>query len=193
MLAVALAAAFTLSAATGQDESSSVTLPQQTAIHVTLDQALSSNHSRPGDHFDATVAEDVVVNGRTVIPQGSHVEGLVVDARHSGRLAGRPRLELDLKTVSVDGQTYDLRTFIQQRVGRGHKKRNFTWIAGGAVGGAAIGAVVGGGIGAVIGAPIGAGAGTTVAFLKGKHDIKLPPEARLRFVLSEPVTIGARS
>ena len=191
--AVLLAAALTISAATGRNEASSVSLPEHTVIHVTLDQALSSNHSRPGDHFDATVSRDVMVDGRTVIPQGSRAVGLVVNARHSGRLIGRPRLELALQTVAVDGQTYDVRTFARQQIGPGHKKRNFTWIAGGAAGGAMIGAVIAGGEGALIGGPVGAGAGTTVALLTGKRNIQLPPETPLRFELAEPATIAARS
>jgi len=189
--AVVLAAALTVSAATRRDEPPA-TLPERTEIHVTLDQALSSNHSRPGDHFIATVSEDVMMDGRTVIPQGSRAEGLVVNARHSGRLVGRPRLELALQTVKVDGQTYDVRTLTRQQIGRDHKKRNFTWIGGGAAGGAMIGAVVAGGTGALIGGPVGAAGGTTVALLTGKRDIKLAPETRLRFELAEPATIGVK-
>jgi len=34
---------------------------------VTLDQALSSDLSKPGDRFDATVSEPVVMDGKTVI------------------------------------------------------------------------------------------------------------------------------
>src|SRR5882672_12121276 len=69
-----------------------VTVPERTAIHVTLDQALTSNRSRPGDRFDATVAEPVVISEKVVIPQGAHVKGVVVDAHESGRLMGRARL-----------------------------------------------------------------------------------------------------
>src|SRR5437899_648074 len=109
-VAAVLAAALTLSAATLRDRSDPVTLPEHTAIHVTLDQALATNQSRPGDRFDATVSEPVVIDGKTVIPQGAHAEGLVVDARQSGRLMGQARLQLALQTVDVNGQNYDVRT-----------------------------------------------------------------------------------
>src|SRR5689334_25107209 len=46
-----LAAALTVSAATLRDGSDPVTVPEHTAIHVTLDQALATNQSRPGDTF----------------------------------------------------------------------------------------------------------------------------------------------
>jgi len=107
---VVLAAALAVAATTLPNRAEPVTLPENTAIHVTLNQAVSSNRSNPGDHFDATVSEPVVIDGKTVIPQGAHAEGLVVDAKHSGRLMGRARLQLALQSVAVEGQDYDVRT-----------------------------------------------------------------------------------
>jgi hypothetical protein len=190
--AILLAAALTLSASAMLDRSDPVTLPEFTAIHVTLDQAVASNQSRPGDHFDATVSEPVVVDGKTVIPQGAHAEGVVVDARQSGRLMGRARLELALESVAVDGQSYPVRTTAHPRIGRDHKKRNWAFIGGGAAGGALIGALAGGGTGALIGGPVGAGAGTAAAFLTGKKDIKLRAETPLKFEFADPVTIQVK-
>ena len=187
--AVLLAAALTVSAATLRERSEPVVLPEHTTIQVTLDQALSSRQNNPGDHFEATVSEPVVQDGKTVIPQGAHAEGLVVDARQSGRLKGRARLQLALQTVEVNGQNYEVRTSSRLRVGGDHKKRNWALIGGGAGGGALIGALAGGGKGALIGGPVGAGAGTAVAFLTGKKDIHLRPETPLTFELAEPVTI----
>ena len=92
--ALLLAAALTVSAATLRDSSDPVTVPERTPIHVTLDQTLATDQNKSGDHFEATVAEPVVVNGKTVIPQGAHAEGLIVDARQSGKLIGRARLQL---------------------------------------------------------------------------------------------------
>src|SRR5260370_5546132 len=160
--AILLAAALTVSAVTLRAGSDPVMLPERTAIHVALDQALATNQSRPGDHFAATVSEPVVVNGKTVIPQGAHAEGLVVDARQSGRLKGRARLQLALQTVDVNGRNYDVRTLSHPRIGRDHKKRNWEWIGGGAAGGAVIGALAGRGTGALIGGPRGAGGGGDV-------------------------------
>src|SRR5260370_26535705 len=123
-VATLLAAALTLSAATLHSGTDPVMLPEHTAIHVTLDQALATNQSRPGDHFDATVSEPVVINGKTVIPQGAHAEGLVVDARHSGRLMGRARLRLALQNVDVKGQNYDGHTHLPPRLGPHPPKPN---------------------------------------------------------------------
>ena len=170
-----------------------VTVPESTSIHVTLDQALASNRSRPGDHFDATVAEPISVQDKVVIPQGARVEGIVVDARESGRLRGRARLQLALHAIELDGKRYEIRTNASHRVGGNHKKRNLAWIGGGGGGGVLIGALAAGGKGALIGGPIGAGAGTAVAYFTGKRDIHLPAETRLTFTLAEPVTVEVKS
>ena len=169
-----------------------ITVPEDTPIHVTLDQAVASDQSRPGDHFEATVSEPVMIEGKTIIPKGAYAEGLVVDARQSGRLKGRARLQLALESVAVSGQNYGVHTTPSWRSGGDHKKRNWAWIGGGAGGGALIGALAGGGKGALIGGPVGAGAGTAVAFLTGKKDIHLRPETPLTFKLAEPVTIPVK-
>jgi hypothetical protein len=170
-----------------------VTVPEETAIHVTLDQGISSNQNRPGDHFEATISEPVVLNDKTVIPQGTPVEGIVVDARPSGHLMGRAHLQLALESMQLNGKTYDLRTSSSYRRGGDHKKRNWAWIGGGAGGGALIGAAAAGGKGALIGGPIGAGAGTAVAYFTGKKDIHLRPETRLEFRLNQPVIVDTKS
>jgi len=169
-----------------------VTVPEETALHVTLDQGISSNQNRPGDHFEATISEPVVLNDKTVIPQGTPVEGLVVDARPSGHLMGRAHLQLALESMQLDGKTYDLRTSSSYRRGGNHKKRNWALIGGGAGGGALIGAAAAGGKGALIGGPIGAGAGTAVAYFTGKKDIHLRPETQLEFRLVQPVIVDVK-
>jgi hypothetical protein len=170
-----------------------MTVPEYTPIHVTLDQAIASDENRPGDRFAATVSQPVVVDGRTVIPEGASAEGVVVDVHRSGRLKGRGSLRLALESVQVDGQEYDVQTDTSSRAGGRHKKRNWAFIGGGAGGGALIGAVAGGGEGALIGAPVGAGAGTAFAFLTGKKDVHLHPETPLTFELAEPLTIPMRN
>jgi len=170
-----------------------VTVPPETAIHVTLDQGISSNQNRPGDHFQATLAEPVVFNDKVVIPQGTPVDGVVVDAIPSGHLKGRAHLQLALDSMQLNGTTYDLSTTKSYRRGRDHKKRNWAWIGGGAGGGALIGAAAAGGKGALIGGPIGAGAGVALAYFTGKHDIHLSPETHLEFRLNQPLTIDTKS
>jgi len=192
LLGTLLVGALVVAGATLANRADPVTLPEGTAVHVRLDNAVASNQARSGDEFTATVSEPVVVEGKTVIPQGAPAKGRVVDARESGRLKGVSRLRLALTDVEVRGKSYELRTTSTGRVGRSHKNRNLAWIGGSAAGGAVIGAIAGGGKGALIGGPVGAGAGTAVAYLTGKKDTRFPAETPLTFKLTHPVTINAK-
>lgn len=169
-----------------------VVVPRDTTIQVSLNNTLASDENRPGDHFEATVTQPVMIENKTIIPEGAEVEGLVVDAKRSGRIMGRARLRLALESVDVNGKTYDIRTNSKTKVGGNHKNRNIGFIGGGTVGGLLVGAAAAGGKGALIGAPIGAGAGTAAAFFTGKKDIRLPAETVLTFKLAEPVTISRK-
>ncbi len=190
-----LAAALVVTAATLAltDRTDPVTLPSGTTLHVRLDQTLASNQNRSGDAFEASVAEPIVLDKKTVIPEGARVQGRVVEARESGHLMGVSRLRLALDSVEVNGKSYEIQTTATGRRGGSHKKRNWAFIGGGTGGGALIGAIAGGGKGALIGAPLGAGAGTAVAYFTGKKDVRLPAESRLTFELARPVTINAKS
>lgn len=192
-MALLLAGSIALAAHKASERAAPIALPEDTALRVSLDQGVSSNQSRPGDHFEASVADPVVIDGKTVIPEGARVEGMVIDAHPSGRLRGRAFLRLGLESVEVNGTTYEVRTTSFSDLGRNHKKRDWAWIGGGGGGGALIGAVAAGGKGALIGGPIGAGAGTAVAFFTGKKDIRLPAETRITFKLAEPLTINSKT
>jgi hypothetical protein len=190
VMALLLAGSIALAAHKAYDRSARVAVPDVTGLRVSLDRSISSNQSRAGDRFDATVVDTVVINGKTVIPEGARVDGLVIDAHPSGRLKGRAELRLGLESVEVNGRKYEVRTTAFNDVRRKHRKRNWALIAGG---GAIIGAVEGGGEGAVIGGPIAVGAGTAVALFTGKKDIRLPAETRITFRLAEPLTIDKKS
>jgi hypothetical protein len=168
-----------------------VTVPEGTALHVRLDNALSTNQNRPGDQFTATVSDPVVLNGKTVIPEGATATGRVEDVHESGRLEGIARIRLNLTSVEVAGKSYNIETTDAARRGGNHKKRNWYSIGGGAAGGALIGGLAGGGKGILIGGPLGAGAGLTYALLTGKKNIHLPPETPLTFTLAQPVKMKA--
>lgn len=170
-----------------------VTVPEGTPISVTMDQALSSEENHSGDSFDATVAEPVIVDGKTVIPKGARAKGKVVNAKPSGRLHSAARLEIALASVDVGGESYAIDTNDATRIGKSHTKHNVMFIGGSSAAGALIGGIAGGGKGALIGGAIGAGGGTAAAAATGKMNVQIPAETRLTFALAQPVTIKVKS
>jgi hypothetical protein len=165
-------------------------IPVGTAVTVRLQNAVSSATSTSGDQFEATLDQPIVVDGETVAPVGAQVTGRVVAARRSGRLTHPGYLRIALTAITVNGKTVPVQSSTVMVAGASHKKRNLSWIGGGAGGGALIGALAGGGQGALIGSAIGAAGGTTTAFVTGKKDVGFGPERRLTFRLTRPMTIA---
>ena len=154
-----------------------------------LSSTVGSKISAKGDHFSATVATPVQVDGKVVLPKGAEVLGKVVEAVPQGRFKGAAILRLVLETVTVNEDSYDVQTSSVSRTQKGKGKRTATFIGGGAGGGALIGGLAGGGKGALIGAALGAGAGTAGAAYTGEKEIVLPAESALSFKLTEPLTV----
>jgi YmgG-like glycine-zipper protein len=160
-----------------------------TSIVVTADESVSSKSNNSGDHFDASLAEPVVVGDRVVIPKGAKAIGTVTDAKSAGRFKGNAAITVTLASVRVNGEEYKLRTSEVTEAGKGRGKRTAEGAGGGAVVGALIGALAGGGKGAAIGAGAGAGAGTAGTAMTGNRDITIGAETRLHFKLEEPLEV----
>ena len=167
-----------------------IVVPSGTAITVRLQNAVSSATSHPGDEFEATLDQPIMVDGQTIAPEGAHVLGRVVAARHSGRLMHPGYLRIALSSVTVNGKSIPIQSSSVMVAGASHKRRNLAWIGGGAGGGALIGAIASGGTGALIGSAIGAAGGTTAAYATGKKDVGFGAERRLTFRLTKSVTIA---
>lgn len=166
-----------------------ITVPAGTKLRVALLNGVSSDKSKAGDQFQASLMEPVVVDGKTVLARGTKVRGRVVEATESGRVKGRASLELTLTQIIREGKSITISTKPYMQVAESTKKRDAGIIAGGAGLGAAIGAIAGGGKGAAIGAGVGGGAGTgTVLATKGK-EVRFPPEHPLSFTLSNSIEI----
>jgi hypothetical protein len=175
--------------AAGKPVKESITIPAGTVITVRLGETLSSNNSSAGQGFAATVAESVVVDGKTVIEKGAAARGSVVDAKGMGHFKGGALLEVKLDSVTIDGKDTAVETGMVARAVQGKGKRSAGFIGGGAGAGALIGALAGGGKGAAIGAAAGAGAGTAGAAFTGNKEITLPAESALTFKLKHSIEV----
>jgi hypothetical protein len=82
-----------------------VTVPKGTFLTTTLRQPLASNKNKVGDSFAATLTSSVKVNGKIVIPKGTHITGKVVTAKKKG-----PELTVALASIDFGGKSYPLTT-----------------------------------------------------------------------------------
>lgn len=131
-----------------------------------------------------------MVDGQEVISRGAPVDGEVISSKPSGRFKGRAVLGIRINSVEYRGQVVPVATYLDTRISRGHKKRNFILIGGSAATGATIGAVAGGGVGAAVGAGVGAGAGTVGALITGKRQVYVPAEMVFTFRLKSDLDLA---
>jgi hypothetical protein len=82
-----------------------VTVPKGTTISATVSDALASNKNHAGDTFAAILSSSIKVDGKTVIPKGTHITGRVVTANKKG-----PELTVALASVNLNGKSYKLVT-----------------------------------------------------------------------------------
>jgi hypothetical protein len=178
-------------------------LPTGTAVKMKLDTTLATFSSKAGDPFSARVVEPVVMDGKTVIPVGTTVEGRVTKSTEPRRIAGKPTLAIFPETLTLpDGQRFMLNaTLIDtnrghgtdvdtegQYKGAGHDGKDLTEIGMGTGGGMLIGGLIGGAKGLVIGGAVAAT--VTVSHWLGKHrSAALPAGTELVMELNRPLVM----
>jgi hypothetical protein len=166
-----------------------VTIPEGTKLRIALIDGVGTKKSSAGDPFMASLAEPIVIGGKTILDKGTMVHGRVTDVTEPGRVKGLASIRLVLTDVERNGKKVSISTNPFVATAQNTKKRDAEVIGGGAGVGAVIGAIAGGAKGAAIGAAVGGGAGTgTVLGTKGK-DIHYAPETRLSFTLAHPLEI----
>ncbi len=166
-----------------------ITIPSGTVLMIRLNQRVSVKTSHEGDLFTGRVASPIASEGRTVIPAGASVAGVVLHARKRGHFKGESILRLTLSGLTIGDQHYQIRTasFTQTKKGKG--RRTAAFIGGGGGLGALIGGVATGGTGLIFGALAGTGAGTVTAAFTGNRDIDYPAESVLSFRLNAPLEL----
>lgn len=156
-----------------------------TEMRIRLNDSLSSNNSRVGDKFTATVVSPGEFEGATI-------SGHISDLKKSGSLKGQTRMRLkfdrirfssnrstsplsaDIVTVYESGTENVKKTDAEGSVESG--KQSTEAVKRGAIGaaaGAIIGGLAGGGKGATIGLLVGGAAGVGSLAVTGKQELKL--------------------
>lgn len=168
-------------------------IPSGTELAIRTNESINTKvGDSSGRTYDAEITREVQdSSGRVLIPKGSPATLMVLSSNEGGT-TGTDSLELALRSVTVNGQTYNVSTgSVEQRgkEGLGGNQRTATMVGGGAVLGTLIGAVTGGAKGAVIGAVAGAGAGAAAQVLTRGKEVNVPAESVLTFRLSNSINL----
>jgi hypothetical protein len=166
-----------------------VEVPEGTPLTVKLTKELTTTLVQPGDTWEGTLNEDVVVLGTTVWHSGASVRGVVTQSIPAGRLSSGQG-SLGIKVTRLGQEDVDTTAYVM--VGDKRGARNAKFIGGGA----ALGALVGllsnrnnQGDHALGGAAIGAAAGTAAAAASAETVIKIAAAKPITFNLAAPERI----
>jgi hypothetical protein len=178
-------------------------VPAGTALMVKLETTLATFSNKPGDPFQGSLTQAVVLNGKTVIPAGARVEGRVTKVAEPRRISGKPTIGILAEALILPtGERFFLdATLVDTNAGRdtdvnnegefkgsGHDRRDQMEAGGGAAGGMLIGGLVGGPVGIVVGGAIGAG--SAGGYWLSKHrSATLPAGTTLTIELNRPLAM----
>lgn len=163
-----------------------VEVPTGTEIDVRLQQTLNSGTTLVEDRFEATTLNDTVVNGRTVIPAGAVMRGVVTAVEPATRTNRTSRMTVSFDQVTVGGRAYPIRGTVTEAIEAGGVKSELPRTGVGAGVGAVIGGILGGTKGAILGGVIGAGG--TIAATEGEQ-VDMPQGTVLRVRIDSPAQI----
>ena len=172
----------TTSTVTGRD----VEVPSGTELDVRLSNVLNSGTAKVEDRFEGTTLVDLNIQGRTVIPAGSVMRGVITAVDPATRTNRTAKMTVSFDQVTANGRAYPIRGTVTQAIEGEGIKGEAGKIATGAGVGAVLGGILGGVKGAILGTVIGGG-GITAA-TEGK-EVELPQGSVLRVRLDSPVQI----
>jgi type IV secretion system protein VirB10 len=182
-------------------------IPQGAHVLLRMENSLNSRTAQEGDYVYLRTAVPIASAGEIAVPAGSYVQGVVSEAKRSGRVEGRAQLAIRLEPLTLaSGKVYKFaphlsavdsaetgqrvvgaENTIEQATGRGQDVERIAILAGS---GAAIGGIAdrswkGAGIGAGVGSAVGL---ATVLLTRGK-EVELRQGSTLDVVFDRPVSL----
>ena len=180
------------------------TVPAGTALRARLQTTLSTFSNKAGDAFTGQVTEAVTVDGQTLIPVGTTLQGRVTKVSEPRRIKGRPTIgilpeamtlasgeKLPLSATLVDTNLRDGSDVNEegQFKGPSHDRKDLLLLGAGTGGGILIGALSAGAKGSGIGAVIGGGAAIGY-WLYQRNAAVLPMGTEVVIELDGPLTLA---
>ena len=178
-------------------------VPAGTPLMVKLDTTLATFSNKAGDLFSGSLMQPVVINGKTLLPAGSRVEGRITKVSEPRRISGKPILGLQPEALILPtGERFFLdATLVDtnagggtdvnregQFKGSGHDTRDKIEVGAGTAGGMLVGGLIGGPPGILIGGVVGAGS-TSIHWLSKHRSAVLPAGTQLTLELNRPLAM----
>jgi len=157
-------------------------LPTGTSLIAVLLTGLSTDANSDGDPFVAITVEPIIVDGRTVVPAGSRIDGVLRDVQASGRIKDRARMTLVFQEIADSaGKTHSMSAspLTVQAVSKTHN--DVLKIAARSA------------AGAMIGAAAGAGAGTILVLATKGEGVELSQGVKLYVEMTGPTSFVVAS
>lgn len=182
-------------APTPQPRTVTRSVPTGTTFAIRMNDELSTQNSKAGDAFTATLTDPIVdADGTVIVPAGATVRGRVTAVAASGRVGQTAAIKLAFEAVSFGGESYPLQASVERADVQQKTRTSAGETAGKVAAGAAAGAILGQVLGkntesTLKGAAIGAAAGTAVAMGTQDVDAVLPRGAEVVIRLDQPIQV----
>ena len=184
-------------------------IPQGAHLMLRMENSITTRTAQDGDYVYLRTGSPISVAGSIILPVGSYVQGVVTNAKRSGRVKGRAELAIRLETItlptgsvykfspklaSVDSGTGDQKVVgkensVQEGSTRGQDAARIAILAGS---GGALGAIIdqgARGAGAGIGAGAGAAVGLATVLLTRGREVELRQGTALDVTFDRPVAL----
>jgi type IV secretion system protein VirB10 len=186
---------------------SAADIPQGTHVLLRMENSVNTRTAKEGDFVYLRTAFPIANSGEIAVPAGSYVQGVVAEAKQSGRVKGRAQLAIRLETLTLgSGKVYKFsphlssvdagetgqkvegaENTVEQAPGKGQDAGRIAILAGS---GAALGGIAdrswkGAGIGSGVGSAVGL---ATVLLTRGK-EVELRQGSTLDVVFDRPVSL----
>ena len=182
-------------------------IPQGAHVMLRMENSITTRTAKEGDYVYLRTGTPVSVAGNIVLPVGSYVQGIVTNAKRSGRVKGRAELAIRLETITLpSGSVYKVsptlatvdsgageqkiagkENSVQEGSTHGQDAARIAILAGS---GGALGAIVDQGArGAGIGAGAGAAVGLATVLLTRGREVELRQGAALDVMFDHPVAL----
>ncbi len=187
-------------------------VPQGLVIPIDLRTSISTQVARDGDFIEATVSNNVPLNGTGYLPAGTEVSGQITEAKAGRRLSRSGSLSIEFNSLRLpSGASFPISAHLIGSIGRykdvNGVERGEGWKAklgqfalrGG--GGAGLGAALGTGLGAIVdggsgagtgawaGAAFGGGLGAMDMLLRKGRDVIIPSGTEMKLQMEQPLNL----